>query len=75
MPLFFKTYSAREKETEGMSAKEFVKYFQKINKNAKYFDNFQDLQAFLCKLDRKSVLLFLGAGDLPAILNKNNFIS
>lgn len=76
LPLFYKTYSARENSEEGVSAKDFTEILQKDNKNAQYFDNFECLQKFLLKLNRKDVvLLFLGAGDLPAILHKNNFIS
>lgn len=75
-PLFFKTYSARENIDDGISAKEFTKILQKTNKNAKYFENFNELFAFLQKFSSKdNVLLFVGAGDLPDILHKNNFIS
>lgn len=75
-PIFFKTYSAREKEEEGVSAEELMKNVKKINKNAEYFDNYQELKDFLLKFERKkTMLLFLGAGDLPLILHKNKFIS
>lgn len=76
LPIFFKTYPARESPENGLSAFELVEKIKKINKNALYFDNFNDLQEFLLTLDSKgNVLLFLGAGDLPSILHKNNFIS
>ena len=74
-PLFFKTYSAREKPEEGLSGEKLTEILQKTNKNAKYFDNFESLQEFLMTLSKENtVLLFLGAGDLPAILHKNNFL-
>lgn len=75
-PLFFKTYSARESPEDGISASQFVDILKNHNKNAKYFDNFDDMKQFLLKLDSKeTILLFLGAGDLPTILHKNNFIT
>lgn len=76
IPVFFKTYSAREREDEGMSAKRFTEILKNCNENAKYFDNYEDLFEFLMQLKKScAVLLFLGAGDLPVILHKNNFIS
>ena len=74
-PVFFKTYSAREKPEEGFSAKQFVRMLKKYNKNAIYFEKYEDLINFLIKFNKKeTVLLFIGAGDLPEILNKNKFI-
>ncbi|MGN1200738.1 MAG: UDP-N-acetylmuramate--L-alanine ligase [Candidatus Caccovivens sp.] len=76
LPLFYQTYSAREKEDEGVSAQQFTKILQKKNKNALYFDDFSSLYGFLQTIkDQNPVLLFLGAGDLPNILHKNNFIT
>lgn len=76
MPLFFKTYSARENECDGLSAKEFTKILQKENKFAEYFETVDDLKDFLAVFDkRKIVVLFLGAGDLPDLLNKNKIFS
>ena len=76
-PIFYKTYSAREKECDGMSAREFAKVLKKSNKHALYFDGFSSLNDFLQQIkDKKNcVLLFVGAGDLPQILNQNNFLS
>lgn len=76
MPLFYKTYSAREKEEDGISAQKFTDILQKYNKNARYFDDFSSLNEFLQEIKAENpVLLFLGAGDLPNILHKNNFIT
>lgn len=76
IPVFFKTYSAREREEEGMSAKTFTEILKKHNKNARYFETYQELFEFLMNFEKcYTVLLFLGAGDLPVILHKNNFIS
>ena len=75
-PLFFKTYSAREKPEDGLSALQLAENLKKTNKNAKYFENFEDLKTFLLQKQKNEVmLLFVGAGDLPKILHKNNFIS
>ncbi len=75
-PIFYKTYPARENESDGMSAKKFAEIIKKINKNTQYFDNFEYLKDFLIKnFPKDSVLLFVGAGDLPSILHKNQFIS
>lgn len=74
-PIFYRTYSAREQPCDGISADEFVKKLKKYNKNAIFFEKYCDLFAFLQKFNNKdSVLLFLGAGDLPDILHKNRFI-
>ncbi len=75
-PLFFKTYSAREKPSEGLSSQDLCEEVFKFNKNARYFDCFEDLSAFLESLKGQNpVLLFLGAGDLPDILHKKQFIT
>ena len=76
-PIFFKTYSAREKEEDGTSAREFAKILKKINKNSLYFENFLSLNKFLMSINYKKdcVLLFVGAGDLPEILHQNGFVS
>ena len=76
-PIFFKTYSAREREENGMSAKEFSEILRKTNRNALYFEDFSSLIEFLNQIqDKKScVLLFVGAGDLPQILHQNGFVS
>ena len=74
-PLFFKTYSAREKPEEGISAQEFVEILKKYNKNALFFENFENLRDYFSNFNKKdTVLIFIGAGDLPEILNKNKFI-
>lgn len=76
MPIFFKTYSAREKESDGISASKLTEILQKNNKNARYFDDFSSLFDFLIKFkDKNPVLLFLGAGDLPNVLHKNKFVT
>lgn len=75
-PVFFKTYSAREQPEDGLSAFQLTEKVKETNKNAEYFDNFDDLKKFLLtKQNDKVMLLFVGAGDLPMILHKNNFIS
>ena len=74
-PIFYKTYSAREKLEDGVSAEEFVKILKKYNKNAVFFENLGDLMAFFESFDKKeTVFLFVGAGDLQNILYKNRFV-
>ncbi len=74
--VLFKTYSAREHPKDGMSAKQLFQKLKKNEQNVQYFENFETLKDFLMTFDSKgTVLLFLGAGDLPEILNKNCFIS
>lgn len=76
VPLFYKTFSAREKEEQGVSAEALCDLVKQYNKNAKYFENFDDLADFFKGFKKKgNVLLVVGAGDLPEILHKNNFIS
>lgn len=72
--IFFKTYSARETESDGISAKQLAEILQKNGKNAYYFDNFADLKHFLEQFSKNTVLLFVGAGDLPQILECERFI-
>lgn len=75
-PLFFKTYSAREKPEEGLSALQLTQIIEKHNKMAEYFETFEDLENHLNKFSKSdTVLLFLGAGDLPNILHKKNFLA
>ena len=74
--IFYKTYPARENESDGMSAKTFAEIIKKHNKNTQYFDNFTSLKDFLTEnFSKDTVLLFVGGGDLPNILHKNHFIS
>lgn len=75
-PLFFKTYSAREDPSEGLSSEDLTNILRKSNKHAKYFDDFQDLKKYLqINFAKDSVLLFLGAGDLPLIIKQDGFVS
>ena len=75
-PLFFKTYSAREKPEDGLSGQQLAEIIQRSNNNARYFDDYESLKEFLTSLSKEeTVLLFLGAGDLPNILHKNNFLA
>lgn len=76
LPVFFKTYSARETEKDGLSAKDLTEIVKRKNKNAVYFDDFDSLKDFLLKFEKAdTMILFVGAGDLPMILHKNNFIT
>ena len=73
--LFFKTYSAREKPNDGLSARQLSVRVEKFNKKAMYFDEYNLLEEKLKQCDAKNdLLLFVGAGDLPIKLNKSRFI-
>lgn len=74
--LFFKTYPAREKPCEGTTSRQLMLAVKEKNKNVKYFQKIECLCKFLIQKENKNtILLFVGAGDLPAMLNKIKFIS
>lgn len=75
VPILYKTYSAREKEEDGLSAKSLALSLLEYNANTLYADCYEELLAALENFDRKSVIMFVGAGDLPSILHKKNFLS
>lgn len=73
--VLYKTYPAREKKEEGVSAKKLAEILKKTNKNVKYCENYANLMQFLFKNARfDDVLVFVGAGDLPNILYRNHFL-
>ena len=73
---FFLTLSTREKENMGLSEYDLYKEFLKTDKDCFHFSNEKCLVEFLKeeKSDEK-VYLFLGAGDLPDVLNKISFLT
>lgn len=75
VPIIYKTYSAREKEEDGMSAEKLASILVFENKNTKYVEDFEGLKKILSNFSKEDVVMFVGAGDLPSILHKNNFIS
>ena len=75
VPLIYKTYSAREKEEDGISAEKLASFLIFENKNTKYIENLGELEMQLAKFSYEDVVMFVGAGDLPSVLHKNNFIS
>ncbi len=74
-PILFKTYSAREVESDGVSAKSLSEILNTQNPNTMYADDIDCLMEILKTIKKDVVLLFVGAGDLPALLHKNKFIS
>lgn len=74
-PIIFKTYSAREKEEDGVSAKQFAQVLKNKKKKAFYADSYEELFSRLSTIDKNFTLLFVGAGDLPQLLHKNGFLS
>ena len=73
--IIYKTYSAREKEEDGLSAKQLALFLKEEGKGVSYADDFEELKSLLDVLSYDSVLLFVGAGDLPQILHQNHFVS
>lgn len=73
--IIYKTYSAREKEEDGLSAKQLALLLKEEGTGVSYADDFDELKSLLDVLSYDSVLLFVGAGDLPQILHQNNFVS
>ena len=73
--ILFKTYAARERESDGISARKLTQILQKNGKNAAYFDNFALLKEHLHKFPCDTTLLFLGAGDLPQIMTQDGFVT
>ncbi len=68
--ILYRTYDAREKEKDGVSAKKL----STLIKKADYCDNLTELFAILKTLKKESVLIFIGAGDLSEKLRKEKFI-
>ena len=73
--VLFKTYSAREKNSDGISAFELAKILRTFGKSVSYFSRAEKLCKFLQKFDKDTVVIFVGAGDLQNKLNKLGFIS
>jgi len=74
-PILYKTYSAREKEEAGLSAKALSDILKIENAQTCYVEDFCELENILKSFDKDAVIMFVGAGDLPAILHKNKFLS
>ena len=73
--IIYKTYSAREKEEDGISAMGLSEILKKNGAQTCCAQNFEQLMAQLNNFDKKDVLLFVGAGDLPSVLHKKKFIT
>ena len=71
----FKTYSAREKKKDGVSAKKLAKNISKTNKNCVYVHTVKSLLRKLDGFSKDCVLLVVGAGDLQGLLHKKEFVS
>lgn len=68
----FKTYPAREKKEEGLDEKDLCKGLVKSGKNAFVCEDQDELKVILKKYEKKDLIVFLGAGDLP---DKFDFMS
>lgn len=63
--LFFKVYSAREKESDGINHEELAKEVAKVHTNCYAFDNYQNMKKYLeVNVKKKDIILVLGAGDI-----------
>ena len=65
----FKTFPAREKRKAGVSGKSLAKIL-----GCNYFNNVNKLVKFLIENFKGYALVFMGAGDLPKILESKNII-
>ena len=70
--ILYKTYEAREKESDGISAKRLKDFL--VNKDVRYCDDLDSLLKILEKFSSDDVLIFIGAGDLPNMLYNAGFI-
>ena len=73
--ILFKTYSAREKPSEGVSAYKLSKILKECGKKVSYYAKTESLCKKLKRLNKQCVIVFVGAGDLQMELNKRGFIS
>ena len=65
----YKTYPAREKTSDGISALKLAKIL-----DVNYCANLNSLMKKLFVDYNDRVLVFIGAGDLPDLLYKNKFL-
>lgn len=61
----FKTYPAREKPSDGISAFELYKSLKKLGKNVLYFASENKVKNFINKMPAEDIAVLMGAGDLP----------
>ena len=65
----YKTYPAREKPKDGLSAKDLYEKLLEKGRSACYIESLSGVKKFLKKVDKNSVVIFMGAGDLPDKFN------
>ena len=63
--IFYKTYSAREKPSAGLSETDLYNSFQKTKKTCFVFYDEFELKSRLKNYKKGDIVVFLGAGDLP----------
>ncbi len=75
--VIYKEYSAREKRTCGLSAKQLYTEIKKVNNTVKYA---KDINSIIKNLETNCSLAFVGAGDINQVaeslvktLNENNY--
>jgi len=67
----FKTYEAREKRKDGVSAKELCGEIKKTSGKAVYLKNLTLVKKLICESGDDFVTVLMGAGDLPEKLGIN----
>ena len=60
----FKTFPARENESQGKNAKDLYREIKKTQKSCRYFEDVAKLKKAVKNLNKSHVTLVLGAGDL-----------
>ena len=67
--IFYKTFPAREKKEAGLSSKELASILER-----KYFDDVDELVEFIKAEHSNFTPVFIGAGDLPKLLEDKKYI-
>lgn len=67
--VLFKSFSARESESQGFSEKKLFEGLKERGKECFVFFDEQILKSFLLRYDESCLVAFLGAGDLPQLMD------
>ena len=63
--ILYKTFDAREKEEEGISAKKLTEILKKKKTDVRYFEEIQDVENLISNQKEDEITVLMGAGDLP----------
>ena len=67
----FKTYEAREKERDGMSAKTLCKMLNDAGRKTCYLSHVSEVKKLIDSQEKSTTIVLMGAGDLPEKLGIN----